>query len=248
MKQELSIPQTNQIKVLMLDDDKKLVQLTADYLSQFQIQIVQAFAPSQAQQVLSEQTVDLILLDVMLPEMDGFQFLKLLRKTSQVPIIMLTARGETTDKVVGLELGADDYLPKPFDPRELVARIQSLHRRAHHRTSSAHEATHERLIAEDLEMNLPRRSVAKGNQDIELTSLEFDLLSLLMNRSGEVLDRDQIMDYLKGRDWEAFDRSIDIAISRLRTKIGESSKHQKLIKTIWGKGYVFAVPVERKTK
>jgi DNA-binding response OmpR family regulator len=165
--------------------------------------------------------------------MDGFEVCREIRKTNNLPIIMLTARGELTDKVVGLELGADDYVPKPFEPRELVARIQVILRRINFSTNS------EKLKVGNLEL-YPEKYLAKiNNKQLDLSALEFTLLELLVKNRGKVLSRDQFMDNLHGVDWQVFDRSIDVLISRLRQKLNEDPKNPEYIKTIRGVGYQF---------
>jgi len=169
----------------------------------------------------------------MLPVMDGFETLKRLRKFSDVPVIMLTARGETTDKIVGLELGADDYMSKPFEPRELVARINSILRRRSIEPEEPHKTFGPLEIRRDL------RRVSLQGKEVDLTSLEFDLLDMLSAVPGKKWSRDEIMNSLHGRDSDVFSRSIDIAISRLRQKLGDSKDNPKWIQTIWGTGYCF---------
>jgi DNA-binding response OmpR family regulator len=169
----------------------------------------------------------------MLPEMDGFEVCKTVRLTSNVPIIMLTARGEVTDKVVGLELGADDYLAKPFEPRELVARIQSVLRRTRP-LSVTPNLSFNRLI-----IDLDKRTVLLDESPVDLTTNEFAALALLAENAGKVLNRDQILQELRGIDCDAFNRSVDITMSRLRQKLKDDPRSPEFIKTIWGTGYVF---------
>jgi DNA-binding response OmpR family regulator len=168
----------------------------------------------------------------MLPEMDGFETLKEIRKTSSIPVIMLTARGETTDKIVGLELGADDYIAKPFEPRELVARMQSVFRRT---DGSLNED--ELISFKDLLINPMNRTVELSGKNIELTSTEFDILMLFAKNNGKVLSRDFLMQKTKGASWQYYDRSIDVMVSRLRNKLKQ--KNFRLIKTVQSVGYIF---------
>ena len=182
---------------------------------------------------LKQEQIDLIILDVMLPDMDGFEVCRQIRKEYSIPIIMLTARGEVTDRIVGLELGADDYLPKPFEPRELVARIQSILRRGHNQNRS------EIRKFGQLTVDFQKHAAAIDGSDIELTSAEFELLSVFIKNAGRVLTRDQLLDHVRGIEWEAFDRSIDVLISRLRQKLRDDPKHPKYIRTMWGTGYIF---------
>jgi DNA-binding response OmpR family regulator len=174
-----------------------------------------------------------VILDIMLPEMDGFEVCRAIRQTSKIPIIMLTARGEVTDKVVGLELGADDYLAKPFEPRELVARIQSVLRRAK-QPGDNQTLTFERLI-----IDLDKRVALLDGNPVDLTTNEFTALALLARNAGKVLNRDQILQELRGMDCDAFNRSVDIAVSRLRQKLNDDPRSPEFIKTVWGTGYVF---------
>ena len=169
----------------------------------------------------------------MLPEMDGFEVCRAIRQASDVPIIMLTARGEITDKVVGLELGADDYLAKPFEPRELVARIQSVLRRTRPFDAAPN------LSFNRLAIDLDKRKVLLDGHPIDLTTNEFAALALLARNAGKVLNRDQILQELRGIDCDAFNRSVDIAISRLRQKLNDDPRSPEFIRTVWGTGYVF---------
>ncbi|MCJ7772933.1 MAG: response regulator transcription factor [Desulfobacterales bacterium] len=219
--------------ILIIDDDEKLNDMLKDFLSDFGFNILTAFEPDEGLKILKEQTPDLIILDIMLPHMNGFEVCKTIRKNNTVPIIMLTARGEVMDKVVGLELGADDYLPKPFEPRELVARIQSVLRRTQPDNQSQLE-TFGRLAVDH-----KKRVVLLDGKDAGLTTNEFTALSLLVKNAGKVLNRDQILDALRGMECEAFNRSVDITMSRVRQKLKDDPKNPSFIKTIWGAGYLF---------
>jgi DNA-binding response OmpR family regulator len=176
----------------------------------------------------------------MLPGKDGFEVCKEIRKSSRIPVIMLTARGDVTDRVVGLELGADDYLSKPFEPRELVARIQSVLRRFGPR-----EPQGGLLQCDGLKVDLGRRVAKLKGRDLSLTTTEFEILAFFMKNPGAVMNRDRIMEYLKGIECEAFNRSIDIAVSRLRKKLKDPANKPKFFKTIWGEGYLFIGKVEK---
>jgi DNA-binding response OmpR family regulator len=176
-----------------------------------------------------------VILDVMLPGKDGFEVCREIRKSSKVPIIMLTARGGVTDRVVGLEIGADDYLPKPFEPRELVARIQTVLRRL----APTPAVSGGVLKSGALTVDLDRRSAALKEKDLNLTTTEFEILVLFLKNAGKVLNRDWIMDYLKGIECEAYNRSIDITVSRLRKKLKDPAENPKFFKTVWGEGYLF---------
>lgn len=224
-------------KLIIIEDDIKLGQLVKSYLEKYGHEVTHAEKPSLGFNYLENESFELLILDIMLPEMDGFQVLKELRKKSELPVIMLTARGEVSDRIVGLELGADDYLPKPFEPRELLARVESILRRS--KTSTVVEEAKSEFIVGDLVVNFDRREAFFKKLNLDLTTMEFELLSLFIKERGKVLSRDDIMNALQGIDSNIFSRSIDISVSRLRQKLGDDSKDAKYIKTIWGKGYMF---------
>lgn len=215
-------------KYLMIDDDVDLSHLLQQYVAQFDIDLSVAHHPKQGLAQLQSGEFEVLILDVMLPEMDGFEVCKQIRKSSDIPILMLTARGDLTDKVLGLELGCDDYLPKPFEPRELVARCQSLARRSQHRFAA------EKVQGLQLDSQLMR--VSLDDNSVELTAMEADALQLLMQHRGEVVSRDELLNSLKGIDSEVFSRAIDILISRLRVKLKQLAERQ-FIFTARGKGY-----------
>jgi len=219
--------------ILIIDDDEKLNQLLDEFLSDFGYETISATHPEEGLKLLKKKMPDLVILDIMLPDMDGFEVCKVIRQTHTVPIIMLTARGEVTDKVVGLELGADDYLAKPFEPRELVARIHSVLRRA----QKIEDGRPQKIGR--LEIDFPKRIVRLDGQILDLTTNEFVAFALLVRNSGKVLNRDQILQELRGMDCDAFNRSVDITISRLRQKLKDDPRAPAFIKTIWGGGYVF---------
>lgn len=225
-------------RIALIDDDRKLGELLKQYFLQFELQIVHYVTPSEALQNLKKEKFDAIILDVMLPEMDGFEVCKKIRTFSDLPILMLTARGETSDKVLGLELGVDDYLPKPFESRELVARMKSLIRRSK-KTSSA-----TKLKSGELVLDTQLRTAFLASENLQLSTHEFELLKLLMTHSGQSLSRDRIMDELRGVDWEAYNRSIDVGVSRLRQKLKDPAKNPIYLRTVWGEGYCFIAPVE----
>lgn len=219
-------------KIIVIDDDNKLTDLLKDYLKKYNYSVVSYDNPVDALAHLRNNSYDLMILDFMLPDMDGFETLKELRKTNEIPVIMLTARGETTDKIVGLELGADDYLSKPFEPRELVARIQSVFRRTDGKLN-----TDAKLYFKDLIVNESNRTVKLNNKEVELTSTEFDLLLLFSKNNGKVMSRDSVMQKMKGTSWQYYDRSIDVMVSRLRNKL--KCKNCQFIKTVQSIGYIF---------
>jgi DNA-binding response OmpR family regulator len=219
--------------ILIIDDDEKLNRLLTDFLGEFGFITLTATHPEDGLKKLNQKSPDLVILDVMLPGMDGFEVCKTIRQQSLVPIIMLTARGELSDKVVGLELGADDYLPKPFEPRELVARIHSVLRRTQ-KVDKTRPQSFDRL-----EIDFSRHIVKLDGDIVDLTTNEFAALALLAGKPGKVFNRDEILQELRGIDCDAFNRSVDITMSRLRQKLNDDAKSPVFIKTVWGTGYVF---------
>ena len=218
------------LNVLLIDDDEKLGPLLTEYCSRYNITINHANLPSVAFERLSKSSFDAVILDVMLPEMDGFEVCRTIRQTSEIPIIMLTARGEVTDRIVGLELGADDYLPKPFEPRELVARVSTIAKR-----KPSHPATLQTLDFEDFCIDKNKRELNVKGKPVTLTTMEYQLLLLLAESPGKDFSRDDILNELKGTETELFSRSVDILVSRLRTKLKPATP----IKTVYGSGYAF---------
>jgi DNA-binding response OmpR family regulator len=227
-------------KLLLIEDDSRLAQMVADYLSQQGFECMHAVDGQTGLLRVQEGLTDLVVLDLMLPDMDGLQVCQRIRglhgHVSQVPILMLTAKGDPMDRIIGLELGADDYLPKPFEPRELLARIKAILRR------KPGEVAHVKslMIFGSLEIDRDARRVAVQGQVCDLTSYQFDLLVALAERAGRVLTRDQIMEAVRGRELEAFDRSIDVHMGRIRAAIEVDAKDPKRILTVRGVGYVFA--------
>lgn len=219
--------------ILVVDDDEKLNQLLKRFLKDYGYAVYSAVDADEGLKKVRTVLPDLIILDVMLPGMNGFEVCKRIREFSRVPIIMLTARGDVMDKVVGLELGADDYLPKPFEPRELVARIQAVLRRAQNSG-----ADRQRRFGA-LTIDFHRRQAFLDGQEVDLTTSEFAALELLVRHAGRVLDRDEIMQTLRGIDSEQFNRVVDVTMSRVRQKLGDDPRHPQFIKTIWGSGYMF---------
>jgi len=222
-------------KVLLIDDDERHSELLKTYLERFGIDLECAGEAESGLAKLKEGEPDLLLLDVMLPGKDGFEICREVRKTSAVPIIMLTARGDVIDRVSGLELGADDYIGKPFEPRELVARIQTILRRVEATGSSDDDI----LTFDGLEIDTNARTVVVDDQPIELTSMEYELLCILARNAGRKMSRDEILSDLRGIDTAILTRSVDIMVSRLRQKLGDSAKPARFIQTVWGRGYVF---------
>lgn len=217
--------------VLLIDDDEKLGTVLSEYCAQFSIEIDHAMLPSIGMSKLKSHDYHAVILDVMLPEMDGFDVCREIRTFSNLPIVMLTARGEVTDRIVGLEIGADDYLPKPFEPRELVARLHSNIKRQ----ALADNSTSETLCYENFCITPALQEVTVQDAIVELTTMEYSLLMLLHSKPGATFSRDDILSELKGTDMELFTRSVDILVSRLRTKL----KPAQPIKTVHGAGYAF---------
>lgn len=227
----------NSASVVYIEDDEKLARLTARYLESHQVRVTIATDPREGIAAVLRERPDVVLLDLMLPEMDGFQVCQKLRARIDTPIIMLTARGEEADRVMGLEGGADDYIAKPFSARELLARIRANVRRARGLVGPVAE---KQVVTGALFMDLATRSASFGGVELLLTTYEFDLLHALAERAGRVLTREQLMDLVRGCVDEAFDRSIDVHISHLRKKLGDDPRSPRIIKTVRGIGYVFA--------
>lgn len=228
---------------LIVDDDQPLRELLCDYLKRFNIQTTEASNGQEMRQCLVQQPFSIVVLDLMLPGEDGLQLCRWLRTSSDIPILMLTARCEPADKIIGLELGADDYMAKPFEPRELVARIQSILRRAgdgQRRTACSEARPPVRFDGWRLDSVL-RQLHSPDGLVVPLSNAEFRLLWVFLERPGRVLSREQLLDAARGRAIEAFDRSIDLLVSRLRQKLGEDPRAPTLIKTVRGEGYLFNV-------
>ena len=231
-------------QLLMIEDDTRLAEMVGEYLAQSGLQVThKADGGSGLAHLQGDGGAtlpDLVILDLMLPDMDGLEVCRRIRSlqggAAQVPVLMLTAKGDPMDRIIGLELGADDYLPKPFEPRELLARIRAILRR---RENGARPAP-QLLRFGTLEIDRDARTVSVGGQTTELTSYQFDLLVALAERAGRVLTRDQIMEAVRGRELEAFDRSIDVHMGRIRAAIEQDAKNPRRILTVRGVGYVFA--------
>jgi two-component system, OmpR family, response regulator len=231
--------------ILIVDDDHEIRTLLAEYLEKNGLRVSAAREGKEMRRMLSRERVDLIVLDIMLPGEDGLTLCRELRASSQIPIIMLTARSEDVDRILGLELGADDYVPKPFKPRELLARITAVLRRTAH------------VLREPLPADVPgyrfaswrldttaRSLTGEDGSTVALSGAEFRLLAVLLAHAGQVLSRLQLMDLLRGRDLDPFDRSIDQRVSRLRQILRDDARSPRIIKTVYGEGYVIGVPVE----
>jgi two-component system phosphate regulon response regulator OmpR len=222
-------------QILIVDDDTRLSAMLADYLSGNGYIVYTAATATAGLNDLGRRAPDGVILDVMLPDLDGFETCRRMRAVSDVPILMLTAKGEETDRIVGLELGADDYLPKPFNPRELLARLRAILRRRNGSASVSRVLRFGRL-----EIDPGSRSVRIDGRECALTSYQFDLLVSLAENAGRTLSRERLMDMVKGEELDAFDRSIDVHISRIRAAIESDPKHPRRIITVRGVGYVFA--------
>ena len=218
---------TRMRKLLLIDDDEKLAEPLREYFDRFEMSLESETHPLRGIELVRNHQYDLVVLDVMLPEIDGFETCRRIRQFSDIPIVMLTARGEVMDRVVGLELGADDYLPKPFEPRELVARIQNIFRRGKPEEPSAVYELGE------LRVDTARKSLTRDGEEIAITATEYELLSLLLRNQDRVLSRDEIMRALRGIDADIYSRAIDVLVSRLRQKL----QRPELIRTVRGQGY-----------
>lgn len=225
-------------RVLIVDDDVELCELVSEYLGGegFEVETVHD-GNEGLKRALSGDHV-LIVLDIMLPGMNGLDVLRNLRKQSRIPVLILTARGDDVDRIVGLEIGADDYLPKPFNPRELMARVRAILRRSHGDTQAAGE----KVTVGDVELDPASRVVRRSGDPVELTSVEFALLEALMRAAGQVVTRETLAQNVLGRRFMPYDRSIDVHVSKLRRKLGDQSADAERIKTIRGVGYVFTRP------
>jgi len=225
--------QPDHYRILIIDDDVQLNALLEEYLQGFGHKLVSATTAAAGRDQLRRELPDLLILDVMLPDTDGLTLCREFREQYDVPIVMLTARGETADKVMGLELGADDYMAKPFEPRELVARIQSVIRRSKDSASTAV------LACDGLRLEPDTRRIELDGDAVELTTMEFELLKDLMQSRGRVMSRDRLIERLRGFDAEVYDRSVDMLVSRLREKLGDDPKQPRFIRTVRMGGYQF---------
>jgi len=226
-------------KVLIVDDDNKLRKLLREYLESYEFNVLTLPDGMAVPETIERETPEMVILDIMLPKKDGLEVLKEIRQTSRVPVIMLTAKGEGADRIVGLELGADDYLPKPFNPRELLARMKAVWRRVIPEEEKKSNKTTSHLInAGDIVLNRSKQTVLVEGMEIDLSTTEYKVLEALMLHPDQVLSRDQLMNMARGRDFMAFDRSIDVHISKLRAKVESDPQSPKRIKTIWGSGYM----------
>ena len=237
---------TRMSRILVIDDDAELCELLTDYLMPegFDVEAVHN-AERGVERALSGEHA-LVVLDVMLPGISGFQVLQNIRERSRIPVLMLTARGDDVDRIVGLEMGADDYLPKPFNPRELIARIRAIQRRAEPETGKrGTKALSARIVVGDVELDIGTRTVVRAAEIIELTAVEFNLLEELLLNAGQMVNRGELVKKVLGRNLSPYDRSIDVHISSLRKKLGHEVNGIERIKTVRGIGYLYAQPIER---
>jgi len=226
-------------RILLIEDDARLAPMVADYLSEAGFRVSIAGTGEAAERRMKQETFDAVILDLMLPDVDGLDLCRRIRAQSNIPLLMLTARGDPLDRVVGLELGADDYLPKPFEPRELLARLRAILRRQHSATPA------DMLRFGRLEIDRAARQVRVDGHEKPLTGYQYMLLLTLAERAGRVLSRDTLMDLTKGSALEEFDRSIDVHVSRIRAAIEDDPRKPRRILTVRGAGYVFAKEQDR---
>lgn len=223
-----------QTKILVIDDDSELNDLLSDFFESQGAKVITVERPSMGLKKVRDLHPDVVVLDVMLPEMDGFEVAKKIRENSAVPIVMLTARGDVNDRITGLEIGADDYMPKPFDVRELWTRIQAVLRRTYKNFGVTGQ-----YDFDGLEIDVNTQSVKLDGKALDLTTAEFEMLRLFAENPQKPLDRDFMMEQTRGIPWESFNRSVDVVVSRLRQKLGDDPRHPRFLKTIWGTGYMF---------
>ncbi|SFN31221.1 response regulator [Variovorax sp. OV329] len=238
------MPRMSTPQLLMIEDDLRLAKMVGEYLTQSGMAVAHAGDGASGMAALQDKAPDLVILDLMLPDTDGLDVCRRIRALpgaqAKVPVLMLTAKGDPMDRIIGLEIGADDYLPKPFEPRELLARIRAVLRRRGDGAPASEAPAAEVLRFGSLEIDRNARSVTVTGNEVELTSYQFDLLVAMAERAGRVLTRDQIMEAVRGRELEAFDRSIDVHMGRIRAAIEADVKNPKRILTVRGVGYVFA--------
>jgi two-component system response regulator CpxR len=229
-------------QILLIDDDEELCELVSEYLSVEGFTVEAVHDGASGLEKASSGKYDLVTLDVMLPKMNGFDVLKNLREKSKVPVLMLTARGDDMERIVGLEIGADDYLPKPFNPRELVARIRAILRRVTE-TETTQPASTEKIHVEDIEVSIAARSAKRNGEDLGLTAVEFDLLAALLREAGKVVKKEDLSEQVLDRKLSPFDRSLDMHISNLRKKLGDRADGEERIKTIRSVGYIYTLGI-----
>ena len=229
---------TEPYKILVVDDERDIVDFISAYLIAEGYSVIKAYDGIEALEKLHLERPELVLLDIMMPGLDGFEVCKQIRAESSVPILMVSAKGEDVDKIVGLEMGADDYISKPFNPRELMTRIKAVLRRTYHQDYQP-QSQADKMDYKDLAVDLARRRVSIRNRALKLTMKEFDLLAFLMRHPGQVYSRESLLDYVWGQDSFVGARTVDVHIRRLREQIEEDPSQPVYIKTVWGIGYKF---------
>lgn len=227
-----------QIKILLIDDDLKLCRLIKDYLTPLGYQVTQAHSGPEGLARATGEEFDAVILDVMLPGMNGYEVLRQIRQQSATPVLMLTAMGDEADRIAGLEMGADDYLPKTFSTRELLARLRAVTRRSRLNQSVAAPEAPEEIAVQDLRLEPASRKAWLGEQSLTLTPVEYDLLLYLARSADRVVSREQLLNEIADRNYEVFDRSIDVHISSLRRKLGDEARNPRYIKTVRSAGYM----------
>ena len=236
---------TDRPHLVIVDDDREIRTLLSQYLDKHDFRTTAVAEGKEMRRVMERSRVDLVVLDLMLPGEDGLSICRELRTRSQVPIIMLTARGEDVDRIVGLELGADDYLPKPFNPRELLGRIRAVLRRAAHAPRDPSPESVRVFAFGNWRLDTTTRTLTDNDgKDVALSGAEYRLLAVLLSSVNRVLSRAQLTELLRGREADPFDRSIDVRVSRLRQILGDDARAPQIIKTVYGEGYVVGVPVQ----
>jgi DNA-binding response OmpR family regulator len=233
-------------RILVIDDDRKLCRLIADYLGPLGYHVEAVHTGPEGAERAGAEAWHAVILDLMLPGLDGFEVLKRIRKTSDVPVLMLTARGDEADRIVGLEIGADDYLPKTFSTRELLARLRAVTRRTVTRSAASPQEAEAEIVIGPLRIRPDSRTAALDDQPLVLTPVEFELLLSLARAKGRVKTRDHLLEEIRDREYEVFDRSVDVHISSLRKKLGDDAKTPRFIRTVRAAGYLLIDP-ERET-
>jgi DNA-binding response OmpR family regulator len=233
---------SDRLRLLAIDDDRKLCRLIKDYLEPMGYDVTSVHSGPEGLEMLAEGNYQAVLLDVMMPGMDGFEVLKQIRHKSNVPVLMLTSRGDEADRIVGLEIGADDYLPKTFSTRELLARLRAVTRRATTLVAESGDTPDPEIVIGPLRVNPAAHTAVFGDQPLVLTPVEFDLLAALARAKGRVKSREQLLDEIRDRNYDVFDRSIDVHISALRKKLGDDPKAPRFIRTVRAAGYLLINP------
>ncbi len=227
-----------QKKILFIDDEQEILTQMSDLLTRHDFQVFTAMNASEAHQMVASHSPDLILLDLQLPGKSGLDLTRELHAITKVPIMIVSASGQLVDKVLALEFGADDYIQKPFEFKELLARVRALFRR-YDQTSTSEDHSSEILRSQGLVLDLTKSNAELNGAALDLTNMEFEILSLLMKNPGVTFSREQLVEKIRGMEWDSVDRTVDVIVSRIRTKLQEDAKHPKYLKTIWGSGYRF---------